>query len=661
MKLLPAQLLVILITVNTFPSWSQVGQQGIKICVISDVHYFDTSLLINDGTAFQNYLTYDRKLLKESYAITESLIDSLIAEQPDIVLVSGDITKDGELICHQKMAAYFEALEMNGAQVFVSPGNHDINNPHAVAYDGDVTYPVPSVNAAEFVSTYEDFGFNEAILRDTASLSYVAEPIPGLQILSMDVCRYDSNYINNYPQTDGGFKPQVLEWVKDRVIDATSSGKIILGLQHHNMIEHFTNQKLVFSEYVIDDWDNISTILADLGLKVVFTGHFHAQDAVSKTTLAGNTIFDFETGSAVTFPCPYRIVTIHPDLTMDVTGKRVTEIDYDTGSMTFQQYAKNELVNGLPSTIIYLLTNPPFNLSQSTAEFVEPAFSETILAHYEGNEGSPSSNTQFVMFSLYLSGYGYIADGMQSIWNDKSPDDWNMSTSLQPALVPQQLNITILLQGPFSDSEMTTHLNPEFLPLAQPYIDLPWNYSGLSSVQQIPSPDVVDWVLVETHDAPDAASVSVNSLVGRRVGWLHNNGNITALNGSSNLQFYHEIKQALFVVVRHRNHLAVLSSSPLVLSGGIYTYDYTTDADKAFGGIAAQAEVIPGKWALIAGDADADGVISQMDKTDFWSVFSGKSGYLKEDFNLDSQVDNLDKNDCWRINLGENSQLPAGK
>jgi len=200
------QLIMLSSAFLSLSSYAQLGSQEIKICVISDVHYFDTSLLINEGPAFEDYLNHDRKLLRESYAITESLIDSLVTEQPDILLVSGDITKDGELICHQKMADYFEELEATGTHVFVCPGNHDINNPHAVAFDNDTTYPVASVNPEEFKTIYANHGYDEAIAVDTASLSYIAEPIRGLQILSMDVCRYDSNYIDNYPQTDGGFE-----------------------------------------------------------------------------------------------------------------------------------------------------------------------------------------------------------------------------------------------------------------------------------------------------------------------------------------------------------------------------------------------------------------------------------------------------------------------
>jgi len=643
---------------SLFTVRSQVGVQDIKICIIADVHYFDTSLLINDGPAFQEYLSHDRKLLQESYAITESLIDSLIAEQPDIVLVTGDITKDGEMVCHQKMADYFGELEADGAQVFVCPGNHDINNPHAVAFDYDTTYQVASVTPGEFKNVYANHGYSDAIAVDTASLSYVAEPIQGLQILSMDVCRYDSNYIDNYPLTDGGFEPQVLQWAKDRIIDANSQGKIILALEHHNLMEHFTNQKMVFTEYVIDDWENISTELADLGLKVVFTGHFHAHDIVSNTSPAGNTIYDVETGSTVTWPCPYRVMTLHTDTTLEISGKKVENIDYNTGSMTFQEYAHHDLEVGIPPTIIYYLTQPPYSLGQSIAEFMEPAFTESIIAHYNGNEGSPSFGTEFIIFTLYLSGYGYIAEGLESIWDDKPPDDWNINADMNSTADELVLDLTVFLEGPFNGTSMDTYLNPSFIPLAQPYLSLPWMYTGLDSTGNIPSLQIVDWVLVELRDAADASSANETTTVGRQAAWLLNDGSVVALDGSSPLKFYHNQDQQLYAVVRHRNHLDILSANPLIESGGTYSYDFTTGGDLAYGGDLAQKEVETNVWAMIAGDANPDGEIDMEDKTGFWSIFAGKTGYHPGDFDLNTNINNQDKNEAWRINLGKTSQVP---
>jgi hypothetical protein len=637
---------------------AQIGIQDIKICVISDVHYFDTSLLINDGPAFEEYLNFDRKLLRESYAITQSLMDSLIAEQPDIVLASGDLTKDGELVCHQKMADYFSQLEATGAKVFVCPGNHDINNPMAVAFDGSLTYPVPSVNADGFKTVYDNFGFNEAIATDTASLSYVVEPIPGLQILSMDVCRYDSNYINNYPQTNGGFESDVLQWAKDRIIDATGQGKIMIGMMHHNIVQHFTNQKMIFGEYVIDDWDNISTQLAELGLKAIFTGHFHAQDIVRKTTATGKQLFDIETGSVVTWPCPYRICTLQTDSTLVITGKKVEEIDYNTGTMTFQEYGLHELEIGLPPTIIYLLTSPPYNISQSLAETVEPAFTETLIAHYNGNEGSPSANTQWIMFLLNLSGYGYITQALQSVWDDMAPNDWNTTIDLSPTGTKLLLDLTVFLEGPFNGTGMNPHLNMNYLPLDQPYAINPWMYTGSDVVPSIPNPDVVDWVLVEIRDAATAGQANGTTKVGRQVAWLLSDGTVAGLSGTSNLQFNHSVIHQLFVVIWHRNHLGIMSNNPLTLNGGVYQYNFSTGATQIYGGALGALELGSGIWGMVSGDGNSDGTIDTNDKTEVWSIQAGFSGYLPADYNMNGNTGNRDKNDNWRPNLNKSEQVP---
>jgi len=640
------------------PLFAQVGIQNIKLCVISDVHYFDTSLLVNDGTAFEEYLKSDRKLLRESYAITESLMDSLVSEQPDIVLVSGDITKDGELVCHQKMAEYFGVLESSGAHVFVCPGNHDINNPMAVAFDGNNTYPVPAITPEDFKNLYSAYGFSDAIAVDTASLTYVAEPIEGLQILAMDVCRYDSNYINNYPQTSGGFKPQVLQWVKDRIMDANGQGKIIIGMMHHNFAEHFTNQKMIFTEYVQDDWESVSSQLTALGMKIVFTGHFHAQDMVSKMTGSGKPVLDVETGSVVTWPSPYRICTLGTDSVLTITGKRVENIDYDTGGLSFQEYALNDLETGLPPTIISLLMSPPYNLSQSVAEFVEPAFTETLIAHYNGNEGDPSGNTDWVMFWLWLFGYDYIADALDGVWNDEAPDDWNTSIDLSPEETQMILELTAFLEGPFNGSDMSVNLNPEYIPLSQPYSGEPWFYTGSTGVSTISNDAIVDWILVEIRDAATAGQATGTTVVGRQVAFILNDGSVVARDGISNLRFYYMVQNQLFVVLYHRNHLGLLSANPLIASAGIYHYDFSSAESQVYGGTSAVKEITAGIWGMIAGDANANGLIEIDDKNSFWSGQAGTSGYLQSDFNMSGNVNHSDKNELWLINLNLSSQVP---
>lgn len=95
----------------------RVPLPGARIAVFSDPHYMDPGLLIADGSAFQNYLAGDRKLLKESPAILDAAITGILAAQPDIVLVPGDLTKDGERVSHEGFATALRRLRNAGAKV----------------------------------------------------------------------------------------------------------------------------------------------------------------------------------------------------------------------------------------------------------------------------------------------------------------------------------------------------------------------------------------------------------------------------------------------------------------------------------------------------------------------------------------------------------------
>ena len=426
MKKLRIAILLLIAVLSQTPARAQ----SIRIAVISDPHYFDTSLLIQDGPAFQYYLASDRKLIKEGPAILTAAIDTILADGPDIVLVPGDLTKDGAFSSHSLMAAQLQILENAGIKVYVTCGNHDINNPRALAFDSATVIPVPGVGPAQFDSLYAAFGFAEAIARDSNSLSYVAEPFPGLRILAMDVCDYDDNYTLGHPVTGGRFRPATLQWALQQIADANAAGKRILGMMHHGLVEHFYGQATLFADYVVQDWDSVSNLLADAGLEVVFTGHFHAQDIVGKTTSAGNRIYDVETGSLVTWPCPVRFLDLNGNQ-LSVTGYPLENVNYNTGGLPFQDYAYNYLVNGMPLIIQTMLMQPPYNLPDSIAQLLEPALTASIVAHYAGDEANPPMQVQLAIFLLMSDPQtAYLGTVLDSLWNDPAPADWVTTLNL---------------------------------------------------------------------------------------------------------------------------------------------------------------------------------------------------------------------------------------
>jgi hypothetical protein len=118
------------------------------------------------------------------------------------------------------------------------------------------------------------------------------------------------------------------------------------------------------------------------------------------------------------------------------------------------------------------------------------------------------------------------------------------------------------------------------------------------------------------------------------------------------------ITSNLYVIVWHRNHLALMSSGPLSESGGIYAWDFTYQLAKAF--LDGQKDIGSGMFGMIGGDCNASGSINAYDENKDWSLDAGKTSNYQSDLILDTQVNNLDKDDTWSPNFGKVVQLPEG-
>jgi PKD repeat protein len=219
------------------------------------------------------------------------------------------------------------------------------------------------------------------------------------------------------------------------------------------------------------------------------------------------------------------------------------------------------------------------------------------------------------------------------------------------------LDISLLLEGPFDGASMIPYLNG-ILPLSQPYNTAPWNYAGTESVVSIPNSNIVDWILVELRDAPDAASATGTTVIARQAAFLQNDGAVLGMDGLPGLHFTASVVNNLFVVVYHRNHLSIMSAAGLVKSGGVYTYDFSSGSGQVYGGTDGHKELPMGYWGMTGGDGDHNGMIGTTDYSPVWETEAGATGYLDSDYNLDLQSDNKDKDDIWTPNQGKGTQVP---
>ena len=222
-------------------------------------------------------------------------------------------------------------------------------------------------------------------------------------------------------------------------------------------------------------------------------------------------------------------------------------------------------------------------------------------------------------------------------------------------------NLTVFLEGPFSGSVMNTDLyNYGVLSNEQPFNTAPWNYDGLETLNVQPETPVVDWVLVEFRETDgDASTATPDKFIDRQAALLLEDGSIVKPDGVNPIQYNGDITENLFVIIYHRNHLAVMSATPLTGLGTVYIYDFTTALSKAY--LDGQKDLGGGYFGMIGGDSDGNGIVAQADKDINWTTDAGNAGYSGSDLNLDSQIDNPDKNGIWEPNLGAESKVPGSK
>jgi hypothetical protein len=276
-------------------------------------------------------------------------------------------------------------------------------------------------------------------------------------------------------------------------------------------------------------------------------------------------------------------------------------------------------------------------------------------------------DTLLTLNFIYLGGYSDVKFNSGCEFADINLDPVPVSYFNGAVITGTKLDVKAFLGGPFDPDnlEMFTTLNDSsFIPLSQPYDSIPWNYAGTEAVGSIPA-DVVDWVLLELRETTGTASTADSStIIGTAACFILKDGTVVGLDGLNEVLYNLAINDDLYVVIYHRNHLAIMSANALTFTNingyDVYTYDFTDGQSKAYdtgttyGG---QGALAGGKFGMYAGDADGNGDINFTD-IDTWIIEAGTGySYFMSDFDLNSDVNFTDL-DYWIYNSGNLTQVP---
>ncbi len=313
---------------------------------LTDLHYYANEKIGSSGKCYETKCMLDQKCMAESGAIIDSAFKSIVDDDgTDIILISGDLTFDGEQQSHDSLVEKLTELKKKGKRVFITFATHDFYM-HARKYtDEEGETELPKYTRAQLRELYNDFGFSEAIAEHKNSYSYCVQLTKDVRMLALN----DDGDFDEFC----GYYNDLLFWIKDQVEDAKKAGCEIFAMTHHPVIEPSPIYPLFSHKAMLGGYEFTTPYLADLGLKYIFVGHTHIHDIDYIESKKGNRIYQINTAALTAYPLAYRKVEFS-DKGMDVKTSQVKEIDFDLGGKDVIEYAKDHflyMVKGVFETV----------------------------------------------------------------------------------------------------------------------------------------------------------------------------------------------------------------------------------------------------------------------------------------------------------------------
>lgn len=363
----------------------------VKVAHISDLHYYPIYMSYKESasdyssSAFKRKSTTEMKLLAESGANLKATLRELEKQDLDILLVSGDLSSDGErqalIDVANALRKFQNDMRVSNAdfQVLVTTGNHDVNNDKATDYETTKGTPATSVKKSDFAKIFAGLGYPDmsveeakkyyddeydntqnlkympydavdqayvhSTLATNATVNYMSENTVSLDyaelsyvfgndkitVVSLDTTK-SSDVAGDGGAVGGDWTDLLDMWLNAESTFAGMNTSRVISMSHHNILEHFTFEELYLSDYIVKGWERAVDTLLGLGVDYHFSGHIHANDVASYVDYAGRTIYDLTTPSVVSHGAGYKVneLKYFSDGASDIntTTYDITDADY---------------------------------------------------------------------------------------------------------------------------------------------------------------------------------------------------------------------------------------------------------------------------------------------------------------------------------------------
>ena len=274
--------------------------------VLTDLHYYSPKSGTS-GKAFEIFDSTHQVLTAQSPEVLQSCFDKICADnRSDVVLISGDITSNGEIFAHEEIIPMLRSLKQKGKKVYLITATHDYRGEgYTTAFDGDTSYHTPAATRDMLFDMYREFGPDDALDVHRESMSYVLELDESHLLFALND---DSNLSGK-----SGFSDDCFEWIAAWAEKAKAEGKKIIAMTHHPLIAPSPVYELIAKGDMLGDFDKRLPQLADLGVSFIFTGHTHIHNISAFKSEKGSVIYDVACASPIGAPGVFRYVEVGDD------------------------------------------------------------------------------------------------------------------------------------------------------------------------------------------------------------------------------------------------------------------------------------------------------------------------------------------------------------
>lgn len=360
------------------------------IMVCSDLHYLSKDLY-DDGSSFQRILeTNDGKLIERSEEILEWLVEEVLKIKPDVFVISGDITFNGEMTSLKEVKKKLLEIQDNGIKVLVIPGNHDITSGKAYSFLNGEFGEIEGVTQLSFLEVMKDFGYEEAYKKDEDSFSYILE-IDNDWLVSIDA---------NTEGNIGTITEKTLVWLEDILSEAKDKNKRVTIISHQNVLRQ---NDYLYKGFVINNEEEVVSLLKKYDVRLALSGHSHIQHISTSGKLV-----DICNESVMLFPISYGLVNLKEE------GYEYKRISNESLANEAKQRFDNDMNRGLEDRI------NNYEIKEEDKEIIKEYIKDINRAIFSGDKeeiDSLKDDYRRALFDKYIDS-GFLHDYLQNAFSD---------------------------------------------------------------------------------------------------------------------------------------------------------------------------------------------------------------------------------------------------